>query len=144
MSGTNAAKKLQEKFAKLGSPPAPTDVVGNLDRADPAVRADDGARTASQPWFYGRSVLGPVHVIRPASKMMARLARGVNLVVLVRNDGGHPSNDSKCRRRSSRDPRSRVRINRGEGRRRAARRAARAQLCSPASIPPPASPDLAV
>ena len=36
MSGTNAAKKLQEKFAKLGSPPAAGEAVGNLERVEPA------------------------------------------------------------------------------------------------------------
>ena len=41
MSATNAVKKLQEKFSKLGSPPAPADVVGNLDRAEPAAKTTE-------------------------------------------------------------------------------------------------------
>ena len=37
MSGSDVAKKLHQKFARLGKPPAPTEAVGNLHRSDAAV-----------------------------------------------------------------------------------------------------------
>jgi Ribbon-helix-helix protein, copG family len=35
MSASETAKKLQQKFARLGKPPAPSAMVGNLERAEP-------------------------------------------------------------------------------------------------------------
>lgn len=37
MSGNEAARKLQQKFARLGRPPVPTETVGNLGRIEPVV-----------------------------------------------------------------------------------------------------------
>ena len=34
MSGSDAAKKLQQKFSRLGAPPASNDTKGNLGRAE--------------------------------------------------------------------------------------------------------------
>lgn len=34
MSGADAVKKLQQKFARIGSPPAQNQIAGNLERAD--------------------------------------------------------------------------------------------------------------
>lgn len=44
MSGSDTAKKLQAKFARLGKPPASVEAVGNLGRAEPAV-----VSTANEP-----------------------------------------------------------------------------------------------
>jgi hypothetical protein len=35
MSASDAAKRVREKFLRLGQPPAPSEILGNLDRVEP-------------------------------------------------------------------------------------------------------------
>jgi hypothetical protein len=48
MSASDAAKKLVGKFNRLGRPPAPTDILGNLQQPEPGPRRPGRPRKAEK------------------------------------------------------------------------------------------------